>query len=131
MENRQGIADSLRQSNYRLPALVPVNHNVKGGASAMPQNLRIEQWGSRQYLLWDDNEQSGGYEPAYYIVYLFPQEEPIDLTNPAHIFLRTTENVLDMGKFGIDFTDKTYTFIVTSVNRFKYESEPAEATYKF
>ena len=131
MENRQGIADSLRQSNYKLPALVPVNSNVKGGASDMPNNLRIEQWGSRQYLLWDDNVQEGGYTPAYYIVYLFTQEEPIDLNNPANIFMRSTDNVLDLENFGVDFTDKTYTFIVTSVNRFKYESAPAEATYKF
>ena len=131
MANKQGIADSLRQSNYQLPALVPTNANVKGGESLAPQNLRVEQMGKRKYLMWDDSEQTDGYQPAYYVLYLFAPDEAIDIDNPANIFMRTTENCLDLSQFPIDLTHKTYTFVVTTVNRFKYESKPSAVTYRF
>lgn len=123
MGNYQGIADSLSKSNYKYPALIPINRNIKGEASAQPQNIRVVRDHNEAYLLWDVVDEEGGCEVAYYVVYAFKGKKVGDLNNPSNILTLTTENCVDLRQFESRFKGY-YTFVVTAFNRFKHESLP-------
>ena len=120
LRNAQGLCDSLQQTYYKYPALNPENHNLKGNASAAPRNVRVENG----KLKWDPVVDEGGYQIAYYVVYMFDASQPIDISNPESILLKTSETEVDLSKINHDKA----TFVVTSVNRFRLESVAVEST---
>jgi uncharacterized lipoprotein YddW (UPF0748 family) len=123
LQNRQGLNDSLRSNYYRYPALCPVNRNIVGEPSAQPQNLRVLRDGKDAFLLWEEVNEEGGCQTAYYVVYAFKGKEVGDMNNPANIIARTTENCIDLRTLPYKFKGN-YTFVVTAVNRFRQESIP-------
>ena len=126
LQNRLGLNDSLKQSFYKYPAICPVNKNIVGEPSAQPQNIRIVRDGDAAYLLWDEVEEEGGCQVAYYVVYAFKGKKVGDLNDPANIIARTTDNCLDLRALNVPLKGH-YTFVVTAINRFKQESIPTVA----
>ncbi len=125
LKNKQGLNDSLQNSFYKYPALCPVNRNIQGESSAQPQNIRIVRDGKDAYLLWDEVNEEGGCQTAYYVVYAFKGKKVGDLNDPANIIARTTESCIDLLEMNHKFKGNC-TFVVTAVNRFKHESIPTE-----
>jgi len=125
LKNKQGLNDSLQNNLYKYPAICPINRNIVGEASAQPQNIRIVKDGSDAYLLWDEVEEEGGCQTAYYIVYAFKGKKVGDMNDPANIVLRTTENCVDLREINHKFRGN-FTFVVTAINRYKHESVPTE-----
>ena len=123
VKNLQGLNDSLKSNYYKYPALTPVNRNIIGDASAQPKNLRTIKDGKSAYLIWDDVNEEGGCAIAYYVVYAFKGKTVGDFENPEFILTKTTENCVDLNNFGHKLKGN-YTFVVTSVNKFKRESQP-------
>lgn len=132
MQNRLGLSDSLICHYYKYPALVPVNKNMEGKASLQPDSLKIVQRGDRKYLIWNDRAGSGGLQTAYYIVYGFCGRKVGDINNPQNILIRSTDNLVDLTNVISPAKNETVTFVVTSVNRYKYESLAKNSiTYTF
>lgn len=125
LKNKQGLNDSLQANFYKYPALCPVNRNIPGEASAQPQNIRIVKDGSDAYLMWDDVNEEGGCQLAYYVVYAFKGKFIGDMNDPSNILIRTTENCIDLREFEHKFKGY-YSFVVTAVNRYKHESIPTQ-----
>ncbi len=125
LKNKQGLNDSLQNNLYKYPAICPINRNIHGEPSAQPQNLRILKDGQEAYLMWDNVNEEGGCQIAYYIVYAFKGKKVGDMNNPANILVRTTDNCIDLHDFNQKFKGH-YAFVVTAVNRYKYESVPTE-----
>lgn len=123
LQNKQALNDSLQQNFYKYPALCPINRNIKGDFSAQPQNIRVVKDGHEAYLLWDDVNEEGGCQIAYYVVYAFKGKSVGNLNDPANILIRTTENCVDLHQMGMKIKGH-YTFVVTAINRFKYETLP-------
>ena len=121
--NPKGLQDTLQNNYYKFPALQPIPKNIKGEASAQPQNLRILKDGKEAFLLWDEVDEEGGCEVMYYVVYGFKGKEVGDMNDPANIVGLTTETCLDLREMDRKFKGRT-TFVVTAVNRFKWESRP-------
>jgi uncharacterized lipoprotein YddW (UPF0748 family) len=124
LKNKQGLNDSLQLNYYKYPAICPVNRNIQGEASAQPQNIRVIKDGSEAYLIWDDVNEEGGCQIAYYVVYAFKGKKVGDMNDPANIIARTTENCLDLREMEHKFKGN-YTYVVTAINRYKRESIPA------
>ncbi len=123
MHNLQGINDSLQNNFYRYPALCPINRNIKGGVSIPPKNIRAITDREEAVLMWEDSGQTGGYKTAYYVVYAFKGKHVGDLNDPRNIVCRTTDTFLDVSKYkGV--WKGYYTFVVTSINKYKCESIP-------
>lgn len=121
LKNPQGLCDSLTTRHYKYPALIPVNDNLQGGASAAPDSVRVERIGKRDYLLWNEVSDYGGYQIDYYVVYMFSAADAVNINNPAAIVARTDDTCIDLTQ--IDTKGLTdVTFVVTSVNRFHRES---------
>ncbi len=123
MRNPQGLCDSLQTNFYKYPALCPINRNIEGDTPAHPQNLRIIKDGHNAYLWWDTVHEDGGCATAYYVVYAFKGKKTGNMDNPANILCRTTDNCIDLNELGKRFKG-TYTFVVTTVNKYKHESTP-------
>jgi len=123
IKNKQGLNDSLQNNFYKYPAICPVNRNIPGEASAQPQNIHVLKDGKESYLIWDEVNEEGGCQTAYYIVYAFKGKKVGDLNDPANILARTTENCVDLRQMNQKFRGN-YSFVVTSINRFKHESVP-------
>ncbi len=123
LQNKQGLLDSLKHGLYKYPSIQPFNRNIQGEASAQPQNIRILRDGKDAYLLWDEVNEEGGCATAYYIVYAFKGKKVGDMNNPANILVRTTENCVNLRELGQKIRGN-YTFVVTALNRYKYESIP-------
>lgn len=123
LQNPRGLLDTLSNNYYKYPALQPIPKNDYGEASAQPQNIRILKDGKDTFLLWDDVVEDGGCKVMYYVVYAFKGKEVGDINNPENIIALTTENCLDLHKIDRKLKGRT-TFVVTAVNRFKWESTP-------
>jgi uncharacterized lipoprotein YddW (UPF0748 family) len=125
LKNKQNLNDSLQRNHYKYPAICPVNRNIQGEASAQPQNIRVVKDGSEAYLIWDEVNEEGGCQTAYYVVYGFKGKKVGDLNDPANILMRTTENCVDLRELEKKFKGH-YAFVVTAVNRYKHESVPTQ-----
>lgn len=127
LSNTFGLNDSLQANYYRYPALCPVNRNIKSKPAASPQNVNVLRDGEQAYLVWDKVDRKGGEAVDYYVVYAFKGKEPGDMNNPAHIIARTHDHCLNLRTIkGLELSGY-YTFVVTSVNRYKQESVPTHA----
>ena len=129
LANRMGLNDSLQNRYFRYPAICPINRNIAGEPSAQPQNIRTLCDRNDAILVWDEVNEEGGCQVKYYVVYAFPGKKIGDLSNPANILTRTTENYIDLRKAGKKLSGN-YTFVVTAVNRFNHESIPTYAVVR-
>jgi uncharacterized lipoprotein YddW (UPF0748 family) len=128
LRNAQGLCDSLQQTYYKYPALNPENKNLRGNASAAPRNLRIEDG----KLRWDAVVDEGGYQVAYYVVYMFDATAgEMDLEDPSNILMKTNATEIDLSQIDNEGL-KRVTFVVTTVNRFRQESAVVDkVTYMY
>lgn len=125
LKNKQGLNDSLQNNFYKYPAIIPINRNIRGSASAQPENIRVIKDDDEAYLLWDNVIDDGGNRIAYYVVYAFKGKKVGDMNDPQNILARTTENCFNMREAEHKLKGN-YTFVVTAVNRYKYESVPTQ-----
>lgn len=126
VKNLQGLTDSLQQHFYRYPALNPVNRSIAGEASASPSNLKIIKDRRERMLMWDAVNGERGKEIAYYVVYAFKGKKPGKIDEPSAILLKTTKTSVDLTKLRHKLKGN-YTFIITSVNKYRHESAPVQA----
>jgi len=129
VKNKLGLNDSLQNNFYKYPAICPVNRNILGEASAQPQNIHVLKDGKESYLIWDEVDEEGGCQNAYYIVYAFKGKKVGDMNDPANILVRTTENCVDLRNLDRKFRGN-YTFVVTGINRYKHESVPTQGVIR-
>ncbi len=120
LRNPQGLLDSLKNEFYAYPALLP---EMKGGREAhFPMDLQIE---GDSILSWSPVVAEGGESPSYYVVYAFPDSDVCDFDNPKNIVCRTASNRVNMDKLNLK-KNTIYNVTVTSVNRYRRESDPFE-----
>jgi uncharacterized lipoprotein YddW (UPF0748 family) len=121
VRNPQGLNDSLKAGFYKYPAIVPVNKNIQVEASTPPQNLHLYKDHKEAVLIWDEVKEDFGCKIAYYVVYMFKGKEVGDLNDATNILTVTPNNFFDFATLQEPLKGN-YTFVVTSVNRYKYES---------
>ncbi len=123
LKNKQNLNDSLQRNYFKYQALCPINRNIEGETPIQPCNVKTLRDGKDAYLIWDEINEEGDCKIAYYVVYAFKGNKVGDLSDPTNIIQRTTENCIDLRLFDQKFHGN-YTFVVTAVNRYKYESVP-------
>ncbi len=130
LNNPLGICDSLRSNYFKYPALVPVSPNIKGEASAQPAGIKVFKDEDNTLVIWNKVLGTKGKQVAYYVIYCFEGNGIGDLNNPQYIVGKTTDNFLDTSEYTQKLKEGTYTFVVTSVNRYKRESEGTDFAVK-
>ena len=118
LKNPQGICDTLKQHYFKYPALVPINRNIAGKPSAPPAKLSLSK---DNVLSWEKVRDFDGQTVSHYVVYMFEGNNINSVNDPKNIIAKTTDDCLNVSAF---LKNKKCTFAVTSVNRYKHESEP-------
>lgn len=126
LKNLQGLNDSLKSDFYKYPSIHPENTNIIGTASPGPGNARIIKDKNASFLIWDEVVAERGQKVAYYVVYAFKGKKTGDFNDPSNILAITTQDCVDLKAYDMKIKGN-YTFVVTSVNRFKKESQPVYA----
>ncbi|MDR0828756.1 MAG: family 10 glycosylhydrolase [Prevotellaceae bacterium] len=121
MENRGGICDSLKNSFFKNYALVPENISTAEKTQA-PENITVKKNSGRVWLYWDTPADSSA---NYFVVYFAEKKRP-NINNSENILAVTHDNCIDITNFYYEKRQKDVRFILTSVNRYKKESEPSE-----
>ena len=122
LKNPLGICDTLKNNYFKYPALVPVNSNIMGEPSAQPVGLKLVKDKEGAILSWNKVNENDGKQVSYYVVYAFPGKEIGDINNPQNIISKTTDSYLDLSSVCQKFKGN-YVFVVTSVNKYKQESD--------
>lgn len=126
VKNLQGLTDSLRTHFYRYPALTPLSRNILSNPSASPEEVKVIRDGKERLLRWDPVKAEGGQAIAWYVVYAFKGKKAGSIDDASAILVKTTQTYVDLTKLPVKLRG-TYTFVVTSVNKYKQESIPTRA----
>ena len=119
--NKLGLCDSLQNDLFKNIALVPQNRNIPQQYAAIPDNVCYLTL-PYCHLQWDEVD-----DARYYVVYAFDVNQRFYNTNdPSNILCVTTDTTLDLSNY--DLPEETV-FYITSINRYKAESEPSQPVY--
>lgn len=128
-DNRLGFTDSLKNNYYKHPALPPVMLWLDSVAPNVPRNLIAGKVvnGRHVALNWEAPLPAADKEPVFgYVVYRFEGNEKVDIGDPRKILHIKYEN----SPMYVDTTTqqgKTYTYVVTAIDKIKNESEYSAA----
>ncbi|MGM9795701.1 MAG: glycoside hydrolase family 10 protein [Candidatus Aphodosoma sp.] len=120
LENRQGLCDSISNTYYHNVALLPACNFPQSKPAQEPRNIRVEKIESRHYIMWDEPEDADPGQNSYYVVYMFEDDDRIDISTPAKILFKTRENCVDLST--INSKSRSLRFVITAVNRYHRES---------
>ena len=122
LQNKDSINAMMRHL-YRYPSLVPVMDWLPIDKPSAPLIKRIA--GTPQQgvsLEWEDHESAS---PAYYVVYRFNDDEPVNLEDATRIRAIVPRTVYERQSWTDTEVAKrsTYRYTITAVSRLHHESE--------
>ncbi|MGE5449549.1 MAG: glycoside hydrolase family 10 protein [Bacteroidales bacterium] len=113
-----GFTETLQQSQYKYPALVPAMPWIDNKAPKQPQ--KFKKRGHK--LKWKEDKATNEMDKAVgYLVYLTPKGKPFDANNPENIFTITQEPRI-VFKPNSRKQRRPYEFRVSALDRLHNES---------
>ena len=123
--NPLGVSDTLAQHYYKYPALPPLMLWLDSIAPNKPQNLLGIEGKDGVLLSWKLPLPDHIGEKAYgFVIYRFDKDQPVDITNNSAIKKIYYGDITSWEDTSVE-KGKTYTYIVTALDRVKNESEPS------
>jgi len=127
LNNLLGFTDSLKQTYYRHPALPPVMLWLDSVPPNTPRNVTAKAQNGSVLLNWETPLLAQDKEPVYgYVIYKFEGIEKPDISDPKnilHIQYNTDTTYADKAVS----PGKTYSYIITAIDRLKNESDRSPA----
>jgi uncharacterized lipoprotein YddW (UPF0748 family) len=122
-QNYSGLADTLENSLFKYPALVPAMPWKDSVPPLAPQNLVLTQDSSGVTLNWEKPPQaSDGDYASQYIIYRFAPSDVVDFDNAKNIIFITPGDQTTFKDTRIK-KHTEYTYVVSSLDKMKNESE--------
>lgn len=124
--NPLGFKDKLQDSLYQYPALVPQMNWLSHNLLNPPQDLMGKVGSSGLKLSWNESQD----DTSYYVIYRSEGTIAPDVTNPAHILTKVSRAAGEDQRFEDKTVElsKTYTYLITAVDRLHNESNPETIT---
>ncbi|MFN3135661.1 MAG: family 10 glycosylhydrolase [Candidatus Kryptonium sp.] len=126
--NAKNYIDSLKLNQYKTFAIVPSMFWKDSVPPNPPVGLSIRKISSDVWqLVWSNPEPaSDGEKPSYYVVYRSEGDGMVNINDPANI-IAIVPSALSLNLYTdkIPDTSKIYTYVVTSLDRLKNESQPS------
>ncbi|MGC9151322.1 MAG: glycoside hydrolase family 10 protein [Microbacter sp.] len=120
-QNPFGAVDSLADHYQKYPAFIPLYPNLNAQAPDPVLNLRMTVDHCQLQLKWDPAPFTNEFnKSAYFCIYRFKINEPINLNDGTHIVAIQHET-----QFTIQNANKKATFVITALNRLYNESSPS------
>ena len=128
--NPYDVNRKLREGDFKFPALIPAMRWKDSIPPLPPEHLYINQHDFFISLNWEKPAPAAdGEQPNYYVVYRFAEDEKINMEKSSAIIAVQRDTKL---RDQIEDPTKSYTYIVTSVDRLHNESLTSTAiTVKF
>jgi uncharacterized lipoprotein YddW (UPF0748 family) len=127
LNNPLGFTDSLKNNYYKYPSLPPVMLWLDSIAPNVPRNFMAKPVNGTVHLNWEAPLIARDNEPVYgYVIYRYEGTEkvdPEDAKNILHIQYNTIPSYIDTTAM----KGKSYSYIVTALDRLKNESERSPA----
>jgi len=123
--NWSGLADSMKTDWYKSLSIPPAMSWLDSTNPLSVEKLRRIETDSGILLFWDlPNAAEDDEFPTYYLVYRFEDKNKIDISNSAKIVAKiVNKNTSYFDLYELE-KEKTYYFVVTSMDRLHNESEP-------
>ena len=125
--NQSGLLDSLRNSYFKFPALLPTMNWIDSIPPNQPQNIFYKKDSEQIYLEWTEPEENEQGEKAYgYVIYRFVNQQQYSLNDPSKI-LRVL--IPAKNRFRDKLNDEIkgeITYVVTALDRHQNESKGLE-----
>ena len=126
LNNPLGFTDSLRETYYKHPALPPLMPWLDSIPPNQPVNLAAATDSNCVKLHWDTPSLSKDNQPVYgYVVYRFDSNEAVSIADPKNI-LHIQYDTDTAYKDQTAEKGKSYTYVVTALDRLKNESVPSQ-----
>ncbi len=118
--NNKGVADSLRNSYFKYPALVPAYNSLSSHKPQQVSEISITKVNNdKATLTWGAIVEEGSAESAhYFVVYAFGKKEKVNLNDASHIVAITPYTYAE-----IETPKQEMTYVVTAINRYHSESK--------
>jgi uncharacterized lipoprotein YddW (UPF0748 family) len=130
LKNPLGILDSLQTNLFQYPALVPQKLQSDTLSNPMkPERLQIIKGKNKSVLLWGKTKGVDAQKVNTYVVYAFEGDSIGDVNNEKNILGITHNDYFEIENAS-QFRGK-YTFGVSSINRYKIESDISMITRTF
>jgi uncharacterized lipoprotein YddW (UPF0748 family) len=131
MDNPKGFNDSLKNSLYKYPALIPAMPWKDSIPPLPPSNLAAQTTTpTGAWLKWQKPGKASDNDTArYFVIYRFQSPDTVNLNDARAIRLITPNDTTEF----IDNTvqnQTTYTYAVTTVDKMHNESVPSIATLR-
>ncbi|MFZ4456387.1 MAG: glycoside hydrolase family 10 protein [Bacteroidales bacterium] len=124
LRNEGGIMDSLRSHYYHDPALVPAYTNMDGYPPLELKKLWAEWTPNGYFLFWHPKADKDSLNmPVRYCIYRFKSGEKFNLEDASKIVTITSETTYQLP---YDKGTAKYTYAVTTLDRYNYESKKAK-----
>jgi uncharacterized lipoprotein YddW (UPF0748 family) len=125
--NLLGFTDSLKKTYYRHPALQPVMLWLDSVPPNVPRTFTAKAENNAVHLTWEAPILADDKEPVYgYVIYRFEGTEKIDVGDPKNI-LHIQYNTEPSYQDSTAQRGKTYSYIITAIDRLKNESDRSPA----
>jgi uncharacterized lipoprotein YddW (UPF0748 family) len=124
-KNPAGLEDTLIDNYFKNPALPPLMLWLDSIAPNKPQNLLAVQDDKGVLLSWKLPKIAKDGDKAYgFVVYRFSEGEKVDLSNSSAIKSIYYGDITSFEDMTAE-KGKTYTYVTTTLDRVKNESEPS------
>ncbi len=125
--NQGGLLDSLKNSLFKYPSLLPTMYWLDSIPPNNPRNISFSREKDKIILEWKEPELNSQAEKAYgYVIYRFVNAKEFDLENPQNI---ATIIIPGKEKFIDIITDEIrgeVKYIITALDRLQNESTGTE-----
>ncbi len=124
--NLAGLNDSLKNDFYKTPALPPSMPWLDDIAPNAPLMVEVQIMHKTVQLKWvSPPEAKDGETASGYVIYRFNEGEKLDINNPKNILNISFDDESTSFKDQTVIPGARYTYLVTTLDRLKNESEPS------
>lgn len=128
--NFSGFADSLRENYFKYPALLPSILWKDSIPPKPPENMTVTGNSSRREIKWNSPHQAqDGDTAGRFVIYRFTSDHMFNLNDPKYI-LHITKGMQNSFIDNEEIFSEEIVYLVTSLDKFSNESNPAEFIFK-
>ena len=117
-KNPLDLHERLQKRYYRYPALTPSNRRINPILAQEPVEPQMVIKNSQLNLTWENSENAKSY-----VIYQFRKRKKVDIKNPEHILLTTSNNSVTYSLDKLTDPDK-YKYVITAISKSNTESNP-------
>ncbi len=130
IQNYSGLADSLKKY-FKHPSLIPLQRRKNNHLPPAPLNVKAAKTDIGIKLVWSNPSLDSNNDRAFqFVIYRFKSLQSIDMNDGSHIIQIVPYNKTSFIDSSATTNNGQIVYIVTSVDRLGYESNPSTVIFR-